>query len=155
MAKITTKSIYKESSRLKNKILLAPFMRNEERTEFIKEMQTLIAAAQQAEQITNSQETQSRMQKIVEIWEDILIDTKHIFADNLPVISSGAKTSLVPVEFHLQSSHSFSSHRTRLASQILSPSKVDPHLPVTVPRDPELRALFDELYGIVDAGGKA
>lgn len=154
MAKTSTRNIYQQSNHLKDQIPLLPFMESKERTLFVKEVRALIDAARQAEQSATSQQTKSRLQNIIETWEELLIDIKHIPVRKLPVISTVAKTSPALAEFQIEDAlHSFSSHRARLVSQVFSPGKVDPNSPVTIPLDPELRAIFDELSGIVDATG--
>src|SRR5438876_3247643 len=154
MTKTSTRSIYQQSNHLKDQIQLLPFMKSKERTLFVRKIRALIDAARQAEQSTTSQQAKSRLQNIIETWEELLIEIKHILVRNLPVISKVAKTSPALTEFRMEDAiHSFSSHRTHLASQVFSPGKVDPNSPVTVPLDPELRAIFDELSGIVDSTG--
>lgn len=153
MAKTSIQNIYQQSNYLKDQAPLVPFMKSKERTLFIKKLHALIDAVRQAEQTTTSQQTKSRLQKVIKIWEEVLMDINHLPTRQLPVISEVAKTSPALTEPKTEDADSFSLHRAHLASQIFSPGKVDPNSPVTIPLDPELRAIFDELSGIVDSTG--
>ncbi len=154
MAKTSTRKIYQQSNHLKDQIPLLPFMKSKDRSFFVREVRALIDTARQAEESTESQQTKSRLQNLIETWEELLMDIKHLPVRKLPVISTVAKTSPALTKFQMEDAlHRFPSHRSRLASQVFSSGKVDPNSPVTIPLDPELRDIFDELSGIVDATG--
>ena len=161
MANISTRSIYQQNNLLTEQLPLLPFMKKKERNLFVEEVQAFIDGARQAERSTKSPQTKSRLQNIIEAWEKFLIDIKHIPVRKLPVISKVDKTSQALIEVPVEESstnefiRSFSAHVARLVSQIMSPSKVDPNTPMTIPHDPELRAIYDELYGIVDTKGRS
>ncbi len=149
MAKISTRSIYQQNDKLNEQVPLLPFMKREELAIFVYEAQALIGAARQAEQSTMSQETKIRLQNIIETWEELLIDIKRMPIRRPPVISQVPKTSPAPTEFSLEEQiteiiRSFPSY----IPGILSSSKVDFNSPVTIPHDPELRAIYNELSGI-------
>ncbi len=150
MAKTSIRSIYQQSNYLKGKISLLPIMTGKELAIFVKEAQALVDAARQAEQSTSSQETKFRLQNTIETWEEFLIDVKHKPIRRLPVISQVAKTSPAPTEFPLEEQiteiiRNFPSYIPGILS---SSNKVDFNSPVTIPHDPELRAIYYELSGI-------
>ncbi len=148
MPNTSIRSIYQQNHKLKDQLPRLPLMKRKERTIFLKKVQALIDAARQAEQSTKSQQTKSRLRKIIKTLEELLIDIKHMPTRNLPVISQVAKTSPALTEFSLEEQiteviRSFPSY----VPGILSSSKVDPNSPVTIPSDPELRAIYNELSG--------
>jgi len=150
MAKTPIRNIYQQSQKLADQISLLSLMGDKERTLFVKEVQTLIDAARQAEQSTKSKQTKSQLQTIIEIWEEFL---KYPLVRELPVVSKVVKTSqaLIKVEVDEFSTsdflHDFALHVDRLVSQLWSYSKVDHNSPMPILYDPELRAISDKFYG--------
>lgn len=149
MSDTSIRSIYQQNNKLKDQLPLLPLMKREERTIFVKEVQALLDAARQAEQHTKSQQTKYRLRKIIKTLEELLIDIKHMPTRELTVISQVTKTSPVQTEFSLE--EQITEIIASLPSYIpgiLSSSKVDPDSTVTIPTDPELRAIYNELAGI-------
>lgn len=157
MAKTSIRRIFQQNKALKEQMPLVSFIKGKERTLFYEEIEILIDAAQQAIHTTKSQETKTRLQNIVEMWEAFL---EHPETNNLPVISKTPKTSraLIGVEVEDSSGsdflHDFISHVTRLISHLWSPNKIDPDAPVPFLYNPELRAISDEFYGVTGAKGE-
>jgi hypothetical protein len=155
MAKISIRSIYQQSNILEDRLPLVPFMRDKERTLFLKEVQALIDASKRAEEDTSSPRTKSRLQNLIETWEELMIDIAYIPVNMPPLISEAPKTSQSLVRAGVKTSpsseipHSLSS--SPFVSEIISPRKRAPNSSVTIPHDPEDRAFLDELFGIVDA----
>lgn len=153
VAKTSNKnSIYQQNDKLKNQIPLWPFIRDKKRRSiFVEEVQSQIDALREAEQRSKSQKTKSRLQNMIETWEEFLVDNKRIPVQTSLIISGVDKTSpaLIKVEVGESSTNeflrSYASHVARLTSQISSPSKVDPNLPLTIPHDPGLSAIYDEV----------
>src|SRR6266480_938843 len=98
MAKTSTRSIYRQSKYLKDQIPELPFMKSRERTLFVRDVRALIDAARQAEESTESLHIKSRLQTLIDTWEELLIEVKHLHVRKLPVISKVAKTSPAHIE---------------------------------------------------------
>src|SRR5258708_18023772 len=135
MAKISMKSIYQQNDKFKDQIPLVPFMKSEERTILVKEIQALIDTAREAEESTPFQDIKKQLENIIETWEKFLIDIKRMPIRKLSVISQVAKTSPtltaeVPREEQItEYIRRFPSY----AGHILSSGKVNPNSPVTIP----------------------
>lgn len=155
MAKISIRSIYQQSNILEDRLPLVPFMRDKERALFVKKVQALIDTAKRAEEVTSSPRTKSRLQNLIETWEDLMIDIAYIPVNMPPLISEASKTSPSLVRAGVKTSPS--SEITHILSlppfvpEIMSPRKLAPNSSVTIPHDQEVRAFLDELFGIVDA----
>jgi hypothetical protein len=156
MAKISIRNIYQQSNLLEEQLPLIPFMKAKWRNIFVKEIQILLDAARQAEQNTTSHKTKSRLQDIVEAWEELIIKIKNIPTREPLLISQLAKTSHTSNEIEEEDFFAYNSskRKARFASQIFSPGKVDLNSPLPVLFDPKLRALHDELSGIIDVKGE-
>lgn len=151
MNKISIRGIYQQSNILEDRLALVPFMRGKERALFIKEIQALIDAAKRAEEATSSPRIKSRLQNLVETWEELMIDIASIPANMPPLISEAPKRSPSLVGAGVKAFQS--SEITPFSSGIMSSRKLAPNSSVTIPHDPEVRAFLDELFGIVDAEG--
>jgi hypothetical protein len=157
MANISIRSIYQQSNILEDRLPLVPFMRDKERSLFVKEVQALIDAAKRTGEAVSSPRTKSRLQNLIETWEELLIDIASIPVQMPPLISEAAKTSPSLIKAGVKTSpsseftHSFSA--PPFASEIMSSRKLAPNSYVTIPHDPEVRAFLDKLFGIVDAEG--
>src|SRR5947208_4489837 len=142
MTKTSIRNIFQQSNLLEDQLPLIPFMKGRKRTIFVKEVQALLDAARQAEQRTKSQQTKSRLQDLIETWEELLIEITYIPAREPLLISQFAKTSPTPIESYAEDAFVYSSSmdKANLTSQIFSPGKVDPNSPLPILFDPELRA---------------
>jgi len=150
----SAKSVYQQSDKLEERLLLLPFMESKERNIFVEELRSLIAAARQSKLNTKSDSTKNRLQIIIEAWEELLGNISSTSTSKLTILSQSDKTSQSPTKIRAEESsikefgRAMQSH---LPSQILSPSKVDANSRSSIPHDPVLRAIFDELYGIIDS----
>lgn len=159
-AKASTKSsIYQQNDKLKSQIPLWPLLQKNKkrRTIFVEEVQTLIGAAREAEQRSKSQQIKSRLQNIIETWEEFLVDVNRLPVQTPRIIFGVDRISPTPIKVEAKEppTHeylsNYASHINRLTSQIFSPSKVDPDISLTIPRNPGLRAIYEEAYSIIDA----
>ncbi len=156
MARTSITSIYQQNNQLEDQLQFLQLMQRKERNRFLKEVKALVDAARHAVERTKSQQTKIRLLTIIETWENFLRNPKKITSRNLHVISGVEKTSLALSDFQVNENaagkfiRNFSERLTHLVFNILSPGKIDVDSPVSEPRDPELRAIYDELFGTIE-----
>lgn len=160
MNKTSAKSIYQKNVKLEEQLSLWPFMKKKERNVFLQEIHAFVIVARETEQSSKTKKTKAQLLDIIEMWEEFLNDNQFTSAHAPAIISKFNKTSSAPSESTATESslsdfvRSIWSSVGRLISQPLSPTKIDPSSPASIPRNPELRTIYEDFYGIVDAKGR-
>lgn len=152
-------NIYRQNDKLEEQLPLWRFMKNKEQHDFIEEVEDLIVTAQQLEQTIKSRTTKDQLRKIIEIWNDFLRYTKNSTSSGLTALSPVRKTSTasnVTRAVEYSTIRPVPDERIRFArslSQPYSTHKVDSNSSPSIPRNPKLRAIIDNFFGIVDSEG--
>jgi len=158
MAKMSVRSIYRQNDKLEEQLQLWHFMDSEERGSFIDEIETFVVAVKQIEHSAKDKLVKAQLRNIIEIWDEFLNDPTIVNAHDLAIIAELHKTSSVP-KTRPKVPSIRDTNRNVLANifghipEPLSKGKVDPNSFIPNLRDSKLRAIQEELYGIIDSQG--
>lgn len=160
MAEISTKKIYRLNEQLEEQLPLWTFMSIKKQAIFVKDIRALIVVARQCEINTKTERVKNRLRNIIENWEDFLDLIENESNEDFAMISRFDKTSATPSKNRAEEHSIISFVRSiplnisKLISQSMSDNKFDLTSPVSIPHNPELRAIYDELYGAIDSRGE-
>jgi hypothetical protein len=161
MPEISMRKIYRQNEKLEEQVPLWAQMNSKKQTTFLKEVQALIVAARQTASNAQTEEVKNRLISIIETWEKILSIIDNIYNEDYDIISRFDKASATSTRNRAKEDsiinfvRNIPSYTSQLISQSMSNNKFGSNSPVSIPHNPELRAIYDELYGTIDSTGDA